>query len=148
MIQFYVNSIDDYNNAVKKEQSKAALKVALQQLKQAPAALDCSSPEQIETAADFENIAPEFVEAQKQALKLTTALRALVKPKNLEPMLKSFGDCFIASNVPEAEARLDKFHEQVKSALVLLQQVENTIPGYRQELESLEKMQVTEVDED
>ncbi len=146
LIQYFVQSITDWNNSVAKEQAKEALKSALSMLKHGPAELDVSSPAKIETAVNFESEAPEFMEAKKQLQKLMTACRGIVKDNKLSPMLKAFGDCYLADNVPDAEAHLDTLHEDATSALELLQQVESVLPQLKEEVTSLQNMGLSHAD--
>lgn len=146
LIQYFVQSITDWNNSVAKEQAKEALKSALSMLKHGPAELDVSSPAKIETAVNFESEAPEFMEAKKQLQKLMTACRGIVKDNKLSPMLKAFGDCYLADNVPDAEAHLDTLHEDATAALELLQQVESVLPQLKEEVASLQNMGLSHAD--
>lgn len=76
VIQFFVQSISDYNNPVAIEQAKVALEQVLQSLKRAPELPpDTSNPKQLDAMINFDQEAPEFVEAQKQIAKLATACR-------------------------------------------------------------------------
>lgn len=146
IIEYYISCIKDWNNAIEREQAKAALKSALEMLKKTPDEIDISNPAKLETAINFETEAAEFVEARKQLSKLMSALRALVKEQKLEAMLKSFGDCYLPESASDAEVQLEALHTEANEALTLLQQVENTIPTIRQELQSLAEMPLSEVE--
>lgn len=147
LIKMFVDSITDVNDSWTCAKVKDAYRRALKQIKQGPPEIDTSSPEQIETAANFENEAPEFAEAQKRLQNLMSYCRAFVKDRNLEPMLKAFADCFLAENVSNAEAQLETFHEQVEQAMSLLSSVESVLPQLKEELMSLKNMSLTKVEE-
>ena len=147
LIKYYISSIDDYNNTMMRDQARAALKQALDSLKKAPQQLDdTSNLSMIEAASNFPDEAPEFVECEKQVEGLKTAIRNLTKKKRLEPFVKAAGDCFLAEDVPGAQEHLAAFVESVSEALALVKELEEIIPEYKQELESLVNLKLVKPD--
>ena len=145
IIQNYINSIPDYNNTMIREQARATVKQVIDALKNGHQQLDdTSNLNLIEAASNFPNEAPEFVEAEKQVQQLKTAIRNLVKDKRLNAFQKASGDCYLPKEVVGAEEHLDTFKESCSEALALIKELEEALPIYKQELESLSIMKLLE----
>ena len=148
LINYYISSIDDYNNVMMRDQARTALKQALDNLKKAPQQLDDSSNlSMIEAASNFPDEAPEFVECEKQVEQLKTAIRNLTKKKRLDPFVKAAGDCYLPESVAGAQEHLDTFVESVTEALSLVKELEEILPSYKQELESLVNLKLLKPDD-
>lgn len=148
LINYYISSIDDYNNTMMRDQARTALKQALDNLKKAPQQLDDSSNlSMIEAASNFPDEAPEFVECEKQVEQLKTAIRNLTKKKRLDPFVKAAGDCYLPESVAGAQEHLDTFVESVTEALSLVKELEEILPSYKQELESLVNLKLLKPDD-
>lgn len=146
LIQYYVSSINDLNNSVQVEQVKAQLKAALARIKEAPEALDMSTPKQIEEVVEIDKDAPEYVECLNQLERLKTSLRALSVEKKIDPIRKACGDCYLVSTVPSAADRLGVLHTSAQEAEDLLVAAQNFLSEIRVELQSLQHMQLLDPD--
>lgn len=145
LIVSYVSSITDWNNTLIREQARVTMKNTLDNLRRGNSNVldDTTSTHLLESAASLDQQAPEFVDAFKQIEKLATWLRALIKDKNKGPFLKAAQDCFLMEDVPGAPDQLASFHDKTSEVLQLLTEVEETLPLYKQELESLSRLQLT-----
>jgi hypothetical protein len=145
IIQNYINSIPDYNNSMIREQARATVKQILDALKNGHQALDdTSNLNLIEAASNFPNEAPEFVEAEKQVQQLKTAIRNLTKDKRVDAFTKAAGDCYLPKEVVGAGEHLESFKESCAEALELIEQLTQLLPNYKQELESLSRLELME----
>ena len=144
-IQLYINSITDYNNSLIREQARAAVKQVIDSLKNGHQQLDdTSNLNLIEAASNFPKEAPEFVECEKQVGKLKSAIRNFTKEKNVAAFMKSADDCYLPKQVVGAGEHLEVFLDSVDEALGLLKELEELLPRYKEQLESLSHLTLLE----
>lgn len=144
LIKEYVNSITDFNNSMIREQARLAVKKVLDNLKRCPQQLDDSSNlALIEAAENFDKDAPEFIACNKQVEQLKSGLRSIGKKKRAEPFLSATADCYLPAAVYQAEEHLEAFKVNVNETLELIKEVEELLPLYKSELESLQHLELT-----
>ena len=146
LIKFFVEANNDWNNRQHREIAKQALKTALERYKAgengSTPTIDCSDPAQIQTAVEFDNQAPEFADANKALLKFKKQLSVLTKEANVQNLVTTLSDCFLMDDIPGAAARLDEFKGVAADTISLLQKLENLIPTIREQLQSIDGMQL------
>lgn len=150
IITMYTDAITDIDNVVEIEAARNAALSAISYLKQNKTdadSLDISNPKLLDQLANFETMAPEYVECKKAVEAMLTAIRKLTKSQNYEKWVTSLQDFFLMSDILNAENYLATLKGSVSDALTQIEKLENILPTYKQELQSVLNASLTTPEE-
>lgn len=147
LIKMYIDSIKDFDNVIVKERARGALKAAIEQIKSDNTTIDSSDVKQLIENQNLEVEAPEFWMAKNTLTKLNKVAIKLGKEDWYESMHNIFGDCFLMSDIFNAEGLRDDLKDTAENTIKNLEAAMQFIPDLIVELKSLANMELTQKEE-